>query len=68
MGGFNVFGSLGMLSGFLVGGIVTDQYGYVTAFLTAGGLEIAIALVAAGAVRRLAGGRPERGRTHSKEG
>jgi len=55
MGGFNVFGSLGMLSGFLVGGLVTDRYGYLTAFLTAGGLEIGIALLAAQAVRRLAG-------------
>ncbi|MDG5776560.1 MFS transporter [Haloarculaceae archaeon H-GB1-1] len=54
MGGFNVFGSLGMLSGFLVGGFVTDRYGYLAAFLTAGGLEIAIAVVAAGAVRKIA--------------
>ena len=54
MGGFNVFGSLGMLSGFLVGGVVTDRFGYLSAFLAAGGLEIAIAVVAAGAVRRIA--------------
>lgn len=54
MGGFNVFGSLGMLSGFLVGGYVTDLYGYFSAFLAAGGLEIAIAIVAARSVRRLA--------------
>ena len=47
MGGFNVFGSLGMLSGFLIGGLVTNQFGYLTAFLVTGGLEIAIALVAA---------------------
>src|SRR6056297_882940 len=53
MGGFNVFGSLGMFSGFLVGGLVTDAYGYLTAFLVAGGLEIAIATVASGAVRRI---------------
>jgi MFS family permease len=53
MGGFNVFGSLGMLSGFLVGGLVTARYGYLTAFLTAGGLEILIAVLAAGAVRRI---------------
>ncbi|UPM43881.1 MFS transporter [Halocatena salina] len=54
MGGFNVFGSLGMLSGFLVGGIVTNQYGYLPAFFAAGGLEIAIAVVAANAVKRIA--------------
>jgi MFS family permease len=54
MGGFNVFGSLGMLSGFLVGGVVTSAYGYLPAFLVAGGLEIAIALVASRSVRRIA--------------
>ncbi len=54
MGGFNVFGSLGMLSGFLVGGLVTARFGYLAAFLTAGGLEIAIALLASRAVRRIA--------------
>jgi MFS family permease len=54
MGGFNVFGSLGMLSGFLLGGVVTDQYGYVAAFVTAGGLEVAIAVLASNAVRGIA--------------
>jgi len=34
----------GMLSGFLVGGIIADLYGYLPAFLAAGGLEIAIAV------------------------
>jgi MFS family permease len=53
MGGFNVFGSLGMLSGFLVGGFVTARYGYLAAFLAAGGLEILVAVFAAGAVRRI---------------
>jgi len=53
MGGFNVFGSLGMLSGFLVGGVLTARYGFLTAFLVAGGLELAIALVASRAVARL---------------
>ncbi|WP_158855516.1 MFS transporter [Halorhabdus sp. CUG00001] len=57
MGGFNVFGSLGMLAGFLVGGVVADRYGFLTAFLAAGGLEIAIALLAARAVYRLTDGR-----------
>src|SRR5699024_1179075 len=46
MGGFNVFGSLGMLSGFLIGGILAEYYGYLVAFLVAGGLEIVIAVVA----------------------
>jgi MFS family permease len=55
MGGFNVFGSLGMLSGFLVGGIVTDQHGFLPAFLVTGGLEIAIAVLAAGTVRQITG-------------
>jgi len=53
MGGFNVFGSLGMLSGFLVGGVLTARYGFLTAFLVVGGLELAIALVASRAVARL---------------
>jgi DHA1 family tetracycline resistance protein-like MFS transporter len=46
MGGFNVFGSLGMLSGFLVGGVVTEVYGYLPAFLAVGGLEVVIAVLA----------------------
>jgi len=53
MGGFNVFGSLGMLSGFLVGGVVTELYGYLAAFLVAGGLEMAIAVLASRSVRRI---------------
>jgi MFS family permease len=53
MGGFNVFGSLGMLSGFLIGGTVTELYGYLPAFLVAGGLEIAIAVLAFPSVRRI---------------
>ncbi|MFC7132412.1 MULTISPECIES: MFS transporter [Salinibaculum] len=53
MGGFNVFGSLGMLSGFLVGGTVTELYGYFPAFLAAGGLEIAIAILASRSVHRI---------------
>ncbi len=56
MGGFNVFGSLGMLSGFIVGGFVTDAYGYIAAFIAAGGLEILIALVAARSVYRITSG------------
>lgn len=53
MGGFNVFGSLGFLAGFLLGGSVADAAGYLTAFLVVGGVEIGIALVALPAVRRL---------------
>src|SRR6056297_1747226 len=54
MGGFNVFGSLGFLTGFLIGGVVGASTDYLTAFLVVGGLEIAIAVVAFPAVRRLA--------------
>lgn len=46
MAGFNVAGSLGFLGGFLVGGAVASTYGYDLAFLTVGGLEIAIAVIA----------------------
>ena len=57
MGGFNVFGSLGFLTGFLIGGVVGSSTDYLTAFLVVGGLEIAIAVVALPAVRRLASPR-----------
>jgi MFS family permease len=53
LGGFNVAGSLGFLTGFLVGGIVTDTVGFLPAFLVVGGLEVAIAVVALRAVREL---------------
>ena len=53
MGGFNVFGSLGMLSGFIIGGTVTELYGYLPAFVAAGGLEIAIATVTSRAVWKI---------------
>jgi MFS family permease len=46
MGGFNIFGSLGFLGGIMVGGALTVRYGYLVAFVVAGGLEIAIAAVA----------------------
>jgi MFS family permease len=46
MGGFNIFGSLGFLGGIVVGGWLATRYGYAVAFLVAGGLEIAIAVVA----------------------
>ncbi|QSX00668.1 MFS transporter [Haloterrigena alkaliphila] len=57
MAGFNVAGSLGFLSGFLVGGAVASEYGYDPAFLVVGGLEIAIALIAVPAFLRLSMGR-----------
>jgi MFS family permease len=53
MGGFNVFGSLGFLSGFLVGGFAADLWGYLPAFVLVGGLELAIAVLAAPAVRSI---------------
>jgi len=59
MGLFNVFGSLGFLAGFLVGGGATGAFGYAPAFLAVGGLELAIALALFPAVRALApGGGP----------
>jgi MFS family permease len=58
MAGFNLFGSVGFLAGFLVGGTVADASGYEAAFLVAGGLEIAIALLAAPAFLRLSLGGP----------
>lgn len=53
MAGFNLAGSVGFLTGFLVGGTVAGSYGYPAAFLAAGGLEIAIALLAVPAFLRL---------------
>ncbi|MGM0606135.1 MAG: MFS transporter [Halobacteriota archaeon] len=53
MGGFNVFGSLGFLSGFLIGGTVAEAHSYLDAFLVVGGLEIAIAILALRSVRRI---------------
>ena len=54
MGLFNVFGSLGFLTGFLVGGTVTEAFGYTTAFLAVGGLEFVIAVALLPAVRAIA--------------
>lgn len=56
MGLFNVFGSLGFLTGFLIGGGATDAFGYTPAFLAVGGLELAIALALLPAVRSLSPG------------
>ncbi|MGQ3330318.1 MFS transporter [Halorubrum sp. FL23] len=56
MGLFNVFGSLGFLAGFLIGGTATDQFGYTSAFLAVGGLELGIALALFPAVKSIAPG------------
>ncbi|EMA71842.1 MFS transporter [Halorubrum distributum] len=56
MGLFNVFGSLGFLTGFLIGGGATDAFGYTPAFLAVGGLELAIALALLPAVRSISPG------------
>lgn len=64
MGGFNVFGSLGMATGFLIGGVVTSRFGYLPAFLVAGGLEMLIAIVLVHQVKHIAataGSPPEFG-------
>ncbi|RXK51677.1 MFS transporter [Halorientalis pallida] len=53
MAAFNAVGSLGFLAGVLVGGTVADQYGYVAAFLTVGGLEVAVATLAVPAFLKL---------------
>lgn len=45
MSGFNFFGSLGFLSGFLVGGTVSRELGFDAGFLAAGGLEIVLAMI-----------------------
>ncbi|MFC7129721.1 MFS transporter [Haloferax chudinovii] len=55
LGGFNVFGSLGFLAGFLIGGVVADAVGYLPSFLVVGFAEVAIAVVALRTVKRLDG-------------
>jgi MFS family permease len=44
MAGFNVFGSVGFLVGIVGGGVAADAFGFGTAFLLAGGLELLLAL------------------------
>ncbi len=56
MGGFNIFGSLGFLGGVIVGGLLASRYGYTAAFLVAGGLEIAIAIVSLPVLLKVANG------------
>jgi MFS family permease len=60
MAGFNIAGSLGFLAGILVGGVAADAYGYRTAFLLVGGLELALAAATLPAFLRI-GLRPDRG-------
>lgn len=69
MAGFNLVGSLGFLSGFLIGGTIAGSYGYDHAFLVVGGLEIMIAIVAVPVFVRLSIGRSDRlrARNHSNE-
>ncbi len=52
MGGFNFAGSLGFATGPLVGAWVFEAYGYDAAFVTAGSLEILVALVGLVLLRR----------------
>jgi MFS family permease len=44
MGGFNIFGSVGFLVGIVGGGTAADAFGFESAFLLAGGLELLLAL------------------------
>jgi len=53
MGGFNVFGSLGFLGGFVIGATVAASYGFKAAFFVVGVAEIAIAVVALPVLLRL---------------
>jgi MFS family permease len=68
MGGFNVFGSLGFLTGFLVGGTAASTVGYFTAFLVVGAMEVGIAVLALRAVRRLAPGGIVQSRAAADDG
>lgn len=63
MSGFNIAGSLGFLTGILLGGTVASVYGYPAAFAVVGGLEILIAVLAIPLFRHFAldaVGRPRR--------
>ena len=55
MGGFNVFGSLGFLTGIVAGATVAATYGFGAAFIAVGFAEVAIALVALPFLLRLNG-------------
>ena len=60
MAGFNIAGSLGFLTGIVLGGLAADAYGYGAAFLLVGGLECILAAVTLPAFVRLDIGRVER--------
>jgi len=53
MGGFNTVGSLGFLTGIVVGSLVAERAGFGAAFAVAGGLELVIVLLALPALLRL---------------
>jgi len=53
MAGFNICGSLGFLTGFLIGGTATSIYGFLPAFIIVGSLEIIAAVVFYRPVSRL---------------
>lgn len=53
MGGFNIAGSLGFLTGIVGGGWVAEQYDFTTAFVLAGGAELLLAALALPALLRL---------------
>jgi MFS family permease len=53
LGGFNIAGSLGFLTGVVGGGLIADDFGYTAAFSFAGGAEILLALVAIPAFLKL---------------
>jgi len=57
MAGFNIAGSLGFLAGILAGGLAADAYGYRTAFLLVGGLEVALAAATLPAFLRIETGK-----------
>jgi MFS family permease len=45
MAGFNIFGSVGFLTGIVLGGTFASTYGYLPAFIATGSLEILLALL-----------------------
>jgi MFS family permease len=57
MAGFNIAGSVGFLVGIVAGGLAAEAYGYRTAFLLIGGLEVCLAVAALPAFRRFDLGR-----------
>jgi MFS family permease len=58
MAGFNAAGSVGFLAGVVLAGTVAGVAGFAAVFLVAGAVEVALALVAAPTVLRLAATPP----------